>query len=328
MPLSWRKIVGLPGLTPPATSRCQSRLTIDLPVAWRNLRKLNVPKQQYDQSVESGIAHLMGHTKGNGGNAIEFLNNGRGSRSGCLCLLASYAQAKSLLAWFSERDLPANKHWAYVAAKLNRMYFQLSPAAWFPAYEHLYALLCDDPESVNWYRQHTVSYFIAGEIDDRDNPKQAAFHGYQALLALNGEWELLAQRCEQILATDIKKDRRFLIDHRFYLALARGDRSGMESVLNELTSPKVAARRNVEQAFGLTERLIATHATIYAKIAWRHGYEVEVDSPWVPSEWLPIQPLDRYEDPWDFMNSFDLYQPFENGWGDWSPVPGDRKLIR
>jgi len=287
-----------------------------------------MPNQEYEESVASGIAHLVGHTKHNGENAIRHLTNGTGSRRGCLGTLTSYAQAKSLLAWFAEHDLRAHKQWAYVAAKLNRMNFQLSPADWFPAYEHLYALLSDNPEIVNWYRQHTVSYFIAGEIDDRDNPKQAAFHGYQALLALNGEWELLAQRCEQILAMDIKKDKRYLIDHRFYLALAKGDKAAMESVLNELTSPKIARQRNVEQAFGLTERLIATHATIYAKIAWRHGYEVEVDSPWVPREWLPIRPLDRYDDPWPFMKDFDLYQPFEDGWADWSPVPGDRKLIR
>jgi len=83
----------------------------------------------------------------------------------------------------------------------------------------------------------------------------------------------------------------------------------MEAVLNELTSPKVARVRNFEPAFGLTENLIATHATIYAKIAWRHGYEVEVDSPWVPKEWLPIAPVASYEDPWPFMQSFDSISP-------------------
>lgn len=195
----------------------------------------------------------------------------------------------------------------------------MEPWTWFPAYEHLYALLSDHEEMIDWYRQHRVSYFFEGEIKDRDNPKQAAFHGYQALLALNGDWDLLRQRCEQILSADLKKDRKFLVEHRFYLALANGDKPGMEAALNELTSPKVARIRNFGQAFGLTEHLIATHATIYAKMAWRHGYEVEVDSPWVPKEWLPIQPLDHYEAPWPFMRNFDLWQPFEGDWALWSP---------
>jgi hypothetical protein len=284
--------------------------------------------QTYEETRSAGIEHLLGQLQYDPSHAIELLNNGHGSRIGCLGNLASFAKAKSLLAWFGDGDLQVHKQWAYVEAKLHRMIFQIEPGEWFPAYKHLYALLSDHADLVNWYRQHTVSYFLEGESEDRDNPTQAAFHGYQALLALNGEWELLAQRCEQILAMDIAKERKYLIDHRFYFALANGDKSGMESVLNELTSPKIARKRNFEQAFGLTERLIATHATIYAKIAWRHGHEILVDSPWVPKEWLPIQPLDHYEDPWDFMKNFDIYQPFEDGWAEWSPVPGSRALIR
>ena len=275
-------------------------------------------KINYAESVEKGLAHLGRRTPGT---EVDALNEGRGSRRGCLGNLSVGVEPMSLRAWFKDHDLRGFKQWAYVAAKVNRMIFQMEPGSWFPAYEHLYALMSDCEAMVDWYRQHRVSYFLEGEIKDRDNPKQAAFHGYQALLALNGKWDLLRQRCEQILSADLKRDRKFLVDHRFYLALANGDKAGMEAALNELTSPKVARIRNFALAFGFTENLIATHATIYAKIAWRHGYEVEVDSPWVPKEWLPIQPLDHYEDPWPFMQDFDLWQPFEGDWAPWSPKP-------
>ncbi|CAG2271366.1 hypothetical protein BCCR75502_01618 [Burkholderia sola] len=78
----------------------------------------------------------------------------------------------------------------------------------------------------------------------------------------------------------------------------------MEATLQELTSPKVAKVRNAEHAFGFTEKLIGTHAVIYAKIAWRHGLRVRVDTPWIPEEWLPIEPLDNYLDPYEFMGNF------------------------
>lgn len=276
-------------------------------------------KLDYAASTVAGIAHVGPMAVASIDVEIDYLENGKGSYRGCLGILSHRVKAKSLMSWFQDHDLQAHKQWAYVAAKINRMIIQMVPWDWFPAYEHLYALLSDNPDMVNWYKQHKVPYFVASEIKDRDNPKQAAFHGYQAILALNGEWEALAQRCEQILSMELTKDKKYLIDHRFYLALAQGDKSKMEDVLNELTSPKVARVRNFEQAFGLTENLIATHATIYAKIAWRHGYQVEVDSPWVPKEWLPIAPLDTYEDPWPFMQSFDIYQPFEGDWAAWSP---------
>jgi Immunity protein 49 len=64
--------------------------------------------------------------------------------------------------------------------------------------------------------------------------------------------------------------------------------------------PKALASRSNDEG-GFTEDLISTPAFIYAKIAWRHGYEVVVDSPFVPSEWLPISPLDRYENHYAFL---------------------------
>jgi hypothetical protein len=75
----------------------------------------------------------------------------------------------------------------------------------------------------------------------------------------------------------------------------------VRTILTELTSPKVAKVRNSEPALGFTERLIATHAVIYAKIAWRHGFRVKIDTPWIPAAWLPVDPLSQYVDPYGFM---------------------------
>jgi hypothetical protein len=275
----------------------------------------------YESSLQYGLHHVGGHAQEDETNegALYFLKTNQGSRDGCLRTQALLSEAKCMMAWFQDHDLIHFKQWAYIAAKLNRMVIQLNPTGWFPAYEHLYALLSDNNEIISWYKQHRLPYLIESEIKDRDNPKQPAFHGYQALLALNGQWDELRQRCEQILSMEIKKDRKYLIDHQFYLALANGDKAGMEKVLTELTSPKIAKVRNIEQAFGSTENLISTHAVIYAKIAWRWGYQLEIDTPWIPREWLPIQALDNYLEPWEFLKEFDLFTPFEGKWKEWSP---------
>lgn len=47
-------------------------------------------------------------------------------------------------------------------------------------------------------------------------------------------------------------------------------------------------------------------ATVLAKIAYRHGYELDIDSPYVPKELLPVQPLTDYIDPFDFMLEYPL----------------------
>lgn len=278
-------------------------------------------KFNYESNLQRGLQHVGGHAQEaeDMGERIQRIVEKTGNFVFSIRMMTNYAEANCMMSWFRDHDLVTFKQWAYVAAKLNRMVIQYNPKGWFPAYEHLYALLSDNEEVISWYKQHRLPYFIDSEIKDRDNPKQPAFHGYQALLALNGQWDELCQRCEQILSMEIKKDRKYLIDHRFYLALANGDKSGMQEALTELTSPKIAKVRNFEQAFAFTENFISTHAVIYTKIAWRWGYALNIDTPWIPKEWLPIKHLEAYPEPWDFMRNFDLYTPFDGEWENSSP---------
>ncbi|MDY7552405.1 Imm49 family immunity protein [Pseudomonas sp. FG1] len=91
-----------------------------------------------------------------------------------------------------------------------------------------------------------------------------------------------------------------MLDNEFFIALAEGDKSKMESVLRELTTP-VSIKRRFDSENGYSEGLISTFGVIYAKIAWRHGYEVVVDTPYIPSEWLPVKPLAHYDAHYEFL---------------------------
>lgn len=266
----------------------------------------------YHDSVQLGLAHVVPHSTEDEGNilAISLILEGKGNRGGCLANLQRLTTAKSLIAWFRDHDLQAFKEWAFVAAKLQRMARQLAPTEMISAPNLMYVVFSDHEDIISWFSQHT-GYFQNNK--DAHNPKQAVYFHYQAFLALRGDWDELKNRCERILAMEheIKKDRRFLLDQRFYLALAEGKVAEMESVLTEMTNPKNARVRNFEFPFGLEERLFSGFATLYAKLAWRHGYQLQVDSVWIPQAWLPIQPLERYEEPWKFMREFDIFMPVE-----------------
>lgn len=267
------------------------------------------------ETYQKALAHIIGHAtfREDVQRPIDYIIQKKGDVKFCIGMVNSYTYANAMVSWVRDKDLTKFKEWGYLSAKLRRMQFQFSPYSWYPAYEFFFPLLCDNSEILDWYRQHRISYDKrAGDIKDRDNPKWPAFHGYQMILALNHEWDRLGERCEQILSMEIKKDRKYLIDHRFYLALAKGDKAEMENVLTELTSPKIARVRNYEFAFAFTEHFIATHATMYAKLAWLNGYEVEIDTPWIPKEWLPVKPLAEYPEPWDFLKSFDIWTPFND----------------
>jgi hypothetical protein len=95
-----------------------------------------------------------------------------------------------------------------------------------------------------------------------------------------------------------KKEEGLKDDYEFYKALHSGDKARMEEVLEKLTSPKIHKKRNDNP---ILNQYISLPALGYAKLAWRKGIEVEVKSPLVPKELLPIAPLDNYEIPYDFL---------------------------
>ena len=277
----------------------------------------------YQDSVKSGIERAQGFATRGMGEKISLLESGKGSRSGCLLMGSNPVMSWAMLAYFADYDMAALKQWAYVAAKMRTMYIHETHSDNLVE-ELLWPLISDNEEIIDWYRQFDAQYWpddpkITG--GDKRNPKDWMFYRYQSWLALNQRWDELAERCERILAMqdEIKKDRMYLIDHRFYLALARGDVAGMECVLTEMCQPRMLGQRHKQES-GLTNKLIASYATVFAKMAWRNGYEVNVDTPWIPKDWLPIKPNKSYEDPWLFMQKFDIWQPFKQPWTDRSPI--------
>jgi len=95
-----------------------------------------------------------------------------------------------------------------------------------------------------------------------------------------------------------KNEQGLKDDFEFYKALYNSDKARMEEVIEKLTSPKIHKKRNDNP---LLNQYISFPALGYAKLAWRKGIEVEVNSKLVPIELLPVQPLDKYEIPYEFL---------------------------
>ena len=95
-----------------------------------------------------------------------------------------------------------------------------------------------------------------------------------------------------------KNQKGLIIDYEFYKALYMGDKAQMEEVLEKLVSPKVHKKRSFNE---LHAQYISLLALGYAKLAWRKGIEVEVNTSLIPKELLPVQPNEKYEIPYDFL---------------------------
>jgi len=276
--------------------------------------------KKYDESVAQGIAHIEGWTKYAIEKPLALLMSGEGSRSGCLRNLTLITEATALHKLFQDHDLHAIKQWAYVAAKLHIMLLHETNEV--IGIEHLlWPLVSDNEEVIDWHASNPMFY---ESLDDPKKKEQITSHEFARLQiwrALNRQWETLAVDCEKALAEPeafSKHLRRGLVTFEFLLALARGDRATMQNILLDKCTPKQRSR-SYQFESGLTNNFIVSYATLFAKLAWRSGYELELDTPWIPKEWLPVQPLPKYEDPWPFMKSFDIWQPFAEPYAKYSP---------
>ncbi|MDN7427574.1 Imm49 family immunity protein [Burkholderia sp. AU45388] len=241
-------------------------------------------------------------------NCIANIEGDLGDPSGCLRTLMSYAEASAISVWFETGDIAAFKQWFYVRAKLE---YILSKSKYNEpigalAYERraingIYYLISDHEGLLNWY----------GGIDSEFDVKRINNHNVfdfwmeQFFVALRGDWDVLRERCERAISNPPRggRGRKFLVDHRFYLALAEGDVNGMEVALGELVSPKSICKRASLDG-GFFADLICASAVIYSKLAWRNGYKVDVDSAYVPKEWMSEIGPKAYVDEFEFMSKY------------------------
>jgi hypothetical protein len=85
-------------------------------------------------------------------------------------------------------------------------------------------------------------------------------------------------------------------DHAVFEGIMLGDKEKIEQALKLLVT-KWHKKRNDDP---IDSQIISMPALGYAKLAWLKGIEVEVDSPLIPKELLPIKPNEQYTK-YDFM---------------------------
>lgn len=227
----------------------------------------------------------------------------------CIGRLKSYAVAKAMSSWFKSGNLTELKNWFYVAGKLEFVLTEApfnfaDPSAYVDrALDGMFFLVADHQEMIRWYSKFDEQF----DTSETDDPKAVEFWTKQFFVALRGDWDTLASRCEDIFNAPptTGNEKKFMIDHKFYLALAKGDVAGMEGAIKELVTKKLLSSRSSLEG-GYTEYLICTPAIIYSKLAWLHGYEIVVDTPYIPKEWLPRAPLASYDDQFNFMKNYKI----------------------
>ena len=224
--------------------------------------------------------------------------------------IGTYYAAKASYDLLLLSNITLFKQDAYIAAKLHILGGDES-LSWATGYNtscFFLPIMSDNGDLINFLIQHKNDF--KGEYKRTDT---YSFFLKNTLLALAGDWELLKERAELFLnePKKQKKDEKRIPDHEFYLGLCNQSVEQMQAALNKLLEPKLAKRavydNNVWFDFYLQMQVL-----MYAKIAAIHGFDLNIDSPIAPKELIEYKPLDKYEDPYDFMKEFDYNKPLQN----------------
>jgi len=257
-----------------------------------------------DDVVSRGVAHICG--KGGSANTVGWSYG----------WLSDNAKQKGIFSWFVDNDVAAAKQWFYLAARLEMagkdkpteegkvrgMPFGYNRAPL------MYALLSDSVSLINEYA--VVDY--PGYREGLKNKATGEIFAYLIQLALKEEWALLRSEAERSEARFEKRQKNLLFDLKFHQGLADGDMAVMESALQKLVEPR--RHHELNKNYPIEGDFFSQPAITLAKLAWLKGYPVKVESPWVPSEFLPVAPLAQYDDVYDFLVP-DWESPKRGFWG-------------
>lgn len=148
-----------------------------------------------------------------------------------------------------------------------------------------YAMLSDSQELIHQWANLKHSNFENTVNNGSSTPI------YLIQCAIKDDWKEYERGIAIMHAKSVPKFKMGL-DAEFFLALAERNKEKLAQILMEFVSPKVHNARNKHQI--LIGEFISQPAIVYAKLAWLKGIEVEVNSPLVPKELLPIAPLSEY----------------------------------
>lgn len=179
----------------------------------------------------------------------------------------------------------------HVASKLDIESIRLKDYQRFQtARELLYALLSDSPEVIDALARLAPAYYVSA----RHNPLNYEFMAHMWQLATLGDYEALAAKVEKLSKNGRKPWRRDCADGKdFFSLLMRADKVGLESRITQ--DAKLPTDDSVISDF------FTFRATFEAKLCWHKGIEVQIDSPRVPMDLMPVKPLAHYDDVYDFL---------------------------
>ncbi|WP_040282381.1 Imm49 family immunity protein [Psychroserpens damuponensis] len=202
---------------------------------------------------------------------------------------------KFLYHFYEENNIKKSKQNLYTTQKLLEFMNKLENNKYFPTQLNKLFFLCSDSKEI-------IANFKNFEINSIPNLdyriKQGHTLGFvvQQILKCDNEKALYYL---DIYETNYKSHILKEYDIEILDAIINEDKNKIEELLKIYL---LAKNHNKSSEKGmLSHNLLSYEATVFAKLAWIKGIEINIEHPLLPIELLPINPNENYEIEYDFL---------------------------
>ena len=255
---------------------------------------------------------------------LEFIENKKGNILAGIGFFAMdyfMLSSKNLLI---EKNIKEHRLNCYIGGKLKILGCDIDSRLFTQTSQMFEMFMSNNPDFITFFKNN-IDMIMPDDYDSEKNKYGYLKNDYGSfflirviLRAIRGDFEEVKKRCTAYLEKPLKDSyyKYGELHYEFLSALAEKNIDGMKKAINGMMEQKVA-RKFSNDCNPDYEFYLHVYVIIYAKIALYHGIDLEIDHEVAPKELIDITPLEKYEDPYDFMKDFDLATVTPKEWKEW-----------
>lgn len=255
---------------------------------------------------------------------LNYITSRTGDQFSCMYFLYSDYSRLSSVNLLIEKNIEEHRLNCYIAGKLRILSTGRSSMLVTSPTQMFEMFMSNNPDFITFFKNN-IDMIMPDDYDSKKNKYGYLKNDYGTfflirviLHAIRGDFEEVKKRCTAYLEKPLKDSyyKYGELHYEFLSALADKDIDGMKKAIDGMMEQKVARKFSNDNNPNY-EFYLHVYVIIYAKIALYHGINLEIDHEVAPKELIDITPLEKYEDPYDFMKDFDLATVTPKEWKEW-----------
>ena len=287
------------------------------------MKNILAGEKKYEKGI-SLISSFLGKEENFDKDELKYIENKKGDQFACMWTLSNYYNKFSSINLLIEKNIKKHRLNCHIGVKLLILGCSRSNRLFTQASQMFEMFMSNNPDFITFFKNN-IDMIMPDDYDSKKNKYGYLKNDYGTfflirviLHAIRGDFEEVKKRCAAYLKNPLKDSyyKYGELHYEFLSALADKDIDGMKKAIDGMMEQKVARKFSNDNNPNY-EFYLHVYVIIYAKITLYNGIDLEIDNEVAPKELIDITPLEKYEDPYDFMKDFDLATVTPKEWKEW-----------